>query len=111
MAAGCAAPKATPLEYQQVTGPIHAGNQGGAWELLYAPVLESSHSGAEVSRRDAALNIREPAPVTELGMWPEHPRPRLGQTRRLFLPRRADDVIYFREGPPPLYYRTWWVWH
>jgi hypothetical protein len=108
---GCAAPKA-PAPRAEVIGPAggaFAGNQGGAWEVLFAPATGDSAGPAAESRRDAALNLREPEPITALGMWPDAPRPHLGQTRRLFIPRRADDVLFIRERPPYRYRH--WSWH
>lgn len=111
-AAGCAAPgSSTERKAQPVLGPeAFVGNQGGAWEVVFAPRPGHRSDGPEAARRDASLNIRTPETVIEAGMWPEPSLPRLERSRRLFLPHRAGEVLYLRGGPGHHTYGSWWVW-
>jgi hypothetical protein len=108
---GCASQSARtpPTEAPGQAVAAFAGNQGAAWEVIFAPGLQSEADADLDTRRDAAMNIREAQPVTALGMWPQEPRPHLGQTRRLFLPRRADDMLFIRDRHP--YRHPSWYWH
>jgi hypothetical protein len=95
---GCASPDIAPSRSSLVMGSPEAfvGNQGSAWEVLFPPGADPYAGQEAESRRDAALSRRQQESVIEAGMWPEAPVPHLGQSRRLFLPRRADEVLYLR---------------
>jgi hypothetical protein len=87
------------------TGP-EVGNQGGAWEVVLAgggTPLEAD--GPEVSRRDLAM---APEPSYSTVDWPAADQPSLDDARYLFLPRRANEVLYFGSWHPYWSgYRRW----
>ncbi len=53
--------------------------------------------GAEFDRRDAALSHRPIEAVTALDAWPTRHQPDLSRSRRLYLPRDAQSVLYFEQ--------------
>lgn len=76
-------------------GPEQVWNgQGGAWEVVMAP--GQPEAGWETARLDESLNVR----AQELA---DRDRPSLEHPRRIYLSRRADDVLYF----VPHHHRRW----
>lgn len=100
---------ATPAE---VTGSGSGSAAGSSWDVVLAP--ESASDGDLVwpgdgayARRDAELAMRIEGPIDGVSSsWPQPDRPSLDQTQRLFLNRRAEDVVYFRREGERHRYRT-----
>lgn len=77
------------------------GNQGGAWEVVL-PGGETAGElveGPEYARLDEDLNHQPVEAIIGAGAWPEPYRPSLDQAVRLYLPKRANQVIYFSDRP------------
>ncbi len=96
---------AEPIERRDRGAMI--GNQGDAWEALYAPARVDGQPqlvGPEAWRRDTAL-AGEPEVYTPAGTWDNDTRPRLEDLRRVYIRQRTDEVYYFhtRGGRRP-----WW---
>jgi hypothetical protein len=92
---------------------VVVGNQGGSWEVVMAApaVAAELETGTEYARLDAGLNIVSDDPIVGAGAWPEPQRQSLDQVRRLFLPRRAEEQLYFSEYPyyyGPRLYAPWY---
>lgn len=84
------------VAYRSGSAPVYA-SQGGSWDLVMAAPGGTPDAGArswEQARNDAGLSRREPASVIAMRQWPESPQPRLEDSRRLSLPRRADSILY-----------------
>ncbi|HYE62543.1 MAG TPA: hypothetical protein VD997_11165 [Phycisphaerales bacterium] len=98
--------------------PVYAGSQGAGSEVVFHGVLiavADEIAGDELSRRDAALNVREPATAFDIDSWPSAPVPALDDARYLVLPRDARTLIYFNTANPRgsqrgdlyFYWRSW----
>lgn len=96
-AAGCS----TAVPSRAAGSP--AGNQGQSWEVVM-PGGESRtlvYDGSEYDRLDEALNNRPDEPIVGAGAWPEPSRPSLDRAAWLYLPQRANQVLYYRRGLYP----------
>lgn len=102
---GCAS---TPPEPTPVAGAF-AGNQGGAWEAVFAPAMTApSPAGDEYARRDEALAVSEPASILATGLWPDPYQPSLDDARQLLLINRPDFVTYYSQYSGYWYGRAYW---
>lgn len=70
-----------------------------SWALLMPPVqcddTIALAAGPEVSRRNDDLNLVTPSAKLATDEWPTQARPDLRNNRRLYLPTRARDYLYF----------------
>ncbi|MEZ6235198.1 MAG: hypothetical protein R3B68_13500 [Phycisphaerales bacterium] len=68
----------------------------------------SPYSPPEPGRLDSALSHRPYAAVTANDRWPEDPRPSLSGARRLWIPNRETQFLYFEPEPVDRVRRPWW---
>lgn len=115
--AGCQARVA-----QRVREP-EGGRQGGAWEAVVASAFvnqrlagQDPRSAPEFARADARLSTAD-GPILATREWPEPARASLDRPRRIYLPTRAENLLYFEQergvrsstsGPNTRDYRWWW---
>ena len=92
------------------------GNQGGAWEAVFAGAEVSRSerlagadqaAGPEYARRDDSLSLRPEGPVLATAQWPTPERPSLDRPIWVFIPRSPDTfVVYDQERR----WRRWRSW-
>jgi hypothetical protein len=97
---GCASTVA-----RRPAGP-EVGNQGGAWEVVLAGGESQPESGGELQRRDWAMGV--PEQQLSVVEWPAPYQPSLDDARFLFLPRGANQVLYYSDWPWRGYRRGPW---
>ena len=62
----------------------------------------------EPGRLDATLSPRAYTAITANDRWPEEPRPSLSGARRLWIPNRETQFLYFTPEPVDRVRRPWW---
>lgn len=95
---GCAGP--VPMRtVRDARTPV----QGGSWELVLGTPEASAHAqaGWEADRNASVLAARSQDARTAADEWPQDPKPRLEYARRVYLPRHANEVIYYPDERSP----------
>jgi len=92
---------------------IIVGSQGAGSELVFPGVQVAAamiEPGAEYARRDASLNLRDPASAFDYDAWPAAPQPSLDQARWLSLPTNSATYLYFNQGQWRTYHNACPMW-
>ncbi len=90
---GCTTTRSEP--YRTVDRPS-GGNQGSAADLVMNDPELDEFAGYFDGRSDDRLAVRGESAWVSNVLWPEPAPPTLSETRRIFLPTRAESVIFFQ---------------
>lgn len=105
LAGGCASRPADRLSREpEVGAPSRAPSAAAVLAPESLGVLGGVDEAAvwDTTRRDLALNVRQPAPLLAADVWPQPEQPSLEEEWYIYLPRDPRTMVFFL---PPYWWR------